>query len=169
MRFGKEIRTFQDNTRGRGTWFVLKRYFLDGWMCRQELFFSPLLSCRERERERVRKKKKLKWHRRMKKMEGDGRAVRRRWERLERERERERVWDDVSSAGLVQVTTSQDGVWKLPSACPVDSPSHPNNEGRQLESRHAIQLRSQRVVRRLLFFLYTLLRLRRIPWQPFYV
>ena len=80
-----------------------------------------------------------------------------------RERERERVWDDVSSAGLVQVTTSQDGVWKLPSACPVDSPSHPNNEGRQLESRHAIQLRSQRVVRRLLFFLYTLLRLRRIP------
>lgn len=46
----------------------------------------------------------------------------------------------VSSAGLVQVTTSQDGVWKLPSACPVDPPSQPNNEARQLESRHAIQL-----------------------------
>lgn len=27
---------------------------------------------------------------------------------------RESLWDDVSSAGLVQVTTSQDGVWKLP-------------------------------------------------------
>ena len=57
-----------------------------GWLnVSTRAFFSPLLSCRERER--VRKKKKLKWHRRMKKMEGDGRAVRRRWERLERERE----------------------------------------------------------------------------------
>ena len=83
------------------------------------------------------------------------------------------VLDDVSSAGLVQVTTSQDGVWKLPSACPVDSPSHPNNEGRQLESRHAIQLWSQRLDRpsARLLFLYTLLYIytANIPWQPFYV
>lgn len=64
-----------------------------------------------------------------------------RWRRVRKERGVESFFFfHVSSAGLVQVTTSQDGVWKLPSACPVDPPSQPNNEARQLESRHAIQL-----------------------------